>query len=103
MAKQFKYRINELLNQLPFNRYKATLNFLPDQLGISAPTFNNYRGIELGDKQDIPHAVVDKLEKFFSLAPGGLQNYTSEIKPLKEMENVPEKGVLATKYGLTKA
>lgn len=67
---------------MPIKDFRKALKVIPIELGISAASFNNYRAIQLDDKQDIPHAIVDKLEKLFSLKPGDLQNYVTETQPI---------------------
>lgn len=98
--KHYKYRINELLLKLSVEDNKKALKILPGELEVSEATFNNYRKILLEDTQDIPHNVVDKLEKFFSINPGELQNYTSDIRPIAEITEPVE--TLAAKHGLSK-
>jgi hypothetical protein len=86
MAKiKFKYRIDELLNQLPVVQYRAAMQIIPQQLAVSAKTFANYRHIKLHEKRDIPHEKVALLEKLFALQPGGLQNFVTECTSLAEL------------------
>jgi hypothetical protein len=100
-----KYRINEFLNRLSVTDNRKAINFLPRQLGISVATFNNYRNIDVDSAQDIPHIIVVKLEKFFSLSPRALENTAyffriqSEMRPLSEID---DKDTLASKYHLEK-
>lgn len=96
-----KYRINELLDKLPYDKRQMALKTLPGQLDISAPTFNNYRYIPIDDNRDIPHVIVAKLELFFGLAPGELLNYAVEMKPIGEIDTY-RPGSIAAKFGLTK-
>jgi 3'-phosphoadenosine 5'-phosphosulfate sulfotransferase len=78
-AKVKKYRINELLESLSVKKSRMALRVLPGKLGISIATFNNYRAIEIDSNKDIPHTIVAKLEHFFILKPGELQNFVVEI------------------------
>lgn len=99
MQKQHKYCINKKLNELSVTDYKKTLKFLPVQLGISTSSFNKYRSIKVGAAQDIPHTIVAKLEQFFGIKPGELQNFTTEMRPLSEID---DKESIAGKYQLEK-
>lgn len=78
----FKYRIDELLNQLTVKDYRKAILIVPQLLSISQKTFNNYRKIKLEDKQDIPHEKVVILEKLFAISPGELQNFTFIVEPI---------------------
>ena len=81
----YKYRINELLLQLPMKDYRKALKIIPKALNVSVNTFLNYRNIKLADEQDIPHQKVVVLEKIFGLASGELANFKSEYKSLKQL------------------
>ncbi len=49
---------------------------------------------------DIPHTIVMKLEQFFSLKPGQLQNFQTEMRPISKIdESIDE---LTEKYNLSK-
>jgi hypothetical protein len=62
------------------------LRILPEILGVTSKSFDNYRKIAIDEPQDIPHEIVAKLEAFFSLEPGQLQNYTVDTRPIAEQE-----------------
>lgn len=96
-----KYRINQLLNSLPHTDNRKALRVLPSVLGISFKTFSNYRSITIDDSQDIPHTVVVKLEQFFGIKPGELQNFTTDVRPISEMQE--DTGDLSDKFGLAKS
>lgn len=81
----YKYRINELLNNLPMKDYKKALKLIPGILGVSVNTFSNYRNIKLNDDKDIPHQKVVILEKVFDLAAGTLGNFQTNQKSIKEL------------------
>lgn len=81
----YKYRINEVLLNLPMKDYRKALKVLPDVLKISLNTFTNYRNIKVFDNQDIPHQKVVAIEKIFGLKPGGLGNMKPEYKSIKEL------------------
>jgi hypothetical protein len=96
-----KYRINEMLDKLPGPEYRLAIKILPDELGVSIATFGNYRAIKLGEKQDVPHEVIAKLEQFFGVGPGELRNYDIEIKPIAFRSPLKTKE-LAADLGLSK-
>jgi len=85
-----KYRIEELLRKLPFDQHSKALKVLPVQVGISPPSLSIYRKIKLDDPQDIPHTVVAKMEQFFGIGPGELQNFTTTVTPISRMMAVPD-------------
>lgn len=81
----YKYRINDLLSELPMKDYRKAIKMLPKTLGISANTFSNYRNIRISDDKDIPYQKGVLLEKIFGLKPGGLLNFEPEYKPIKQL------------------
>jgi hypothetical protein len=84
---KFKYRIDELLNQLTVAQYRLAMRVIPQQLSISNKTFANYRRIKLDDTQDIPHEKVVLMEKLFDLKAGELQNFVVTATPLIKLTN----------------
>lgn len=101
--KKYKYRINELLNNLPLFVNRKALKVIPKELNVSVATFTNYRNIQIGDNQDIPHEKVCVLEKIFSLQPNELQNFTVDAKPLSSIVLDADEGSIVTKYQLQKS
>ncbi|RFZ84793.1 hypothetical protein DYU05_04075 [Mucilaginibacter terrenus] len=85
-----KYRINEALDKLPIKKHKQALHILPALLGVSQATLNNYRAMEVGDKQDIPHTAVLKLERFFDLQAGELRNFDVDVVPISKRPDEPD-------------
>lgn len=81
----YKYRINDLLFQLPMKDYRKALKILPKAINVSINTFSNYRNIKITDEQDIPHLKVVMIENIFGLQAGELLNLTPEFKPLKQL------------------
>ena len=81
----YKYRINDILIQLPMKDFRKALKIIPKAIGVSSNTFSNYRSIKLTDSQDIPHQKVVLLEKIFGLKPGQLENFRQEYKLLKQL------------------
>ena len=80
-----KYRINELMEEYSIKKHQFALKKIPQVLNISANTFHNYRRIELGDMQDIPHEKVILLEKLFEIEAGTLINDKPKTVTLDEL------------------
>lgn len=83
----YKYRINELLSNLPMKDYRKALAVIPEALGVSSNTFLNYRTIKLTEARDIPHQKVALLEKIFGLKPGELENFSLSCKTIHQLLN----------------
>lgn len=81
----FKYRINEVLANMPMKDYRKTLKVLPEAIGVSANTFSNYRNIKCNEDKDIPHQKVLLLEKIFGLSSGELDNFHLVYKPIRQL------------------
>lgn len=81
----YKYRINDILVNLAMKDYHKALKVIPKAIGVSSNTFTNYRNIKLGDVRDIPHQKVIMLEIMFGLKPGGLENFHTECKPIRQI------------------
>ncbi len=81
----YKYRINDLLSELPMKDYRKALKIVPKALGISQNTFSNYRNIRVSEEKDIPHQKAVLLEKIFGLKPGELMTFEPEYKPIKQL------------------
>lgn len=79
-----KYKINEYLHQLNVNDYRKAIKILPKALGVSVNTFHNYRRIQKGDIQDIPHEKFAILERLLD-RKNQLENFSVNVKPLKEL------------------
>ena len=82
-----KYRINDLLSDLPMKDYHKALKIIPKAIGVSANTFANYRNIRVTEARDIPHQKIVLLERIFGLAPGGLDNFDTNNKTLDQLLN----------------
>ena len=81
----YKYKINELLNNLPMKDYKKAIKLIPNILGVSVNTFFNYRSIRIEEDKDIPYQKVVVLEKIFDLEPGSLINIETKQKTIYEL------------------
>ncbi|ADY51470.1 hypothetical protein Pedsa_0898 [Pseudopedobacter saltans DSM 12145] len=83
--KNFKYRINELLEGLPVRDHGKALKCIPKELNVSSATFNNYRNILIDEPRDIPHEKVMILECIFSVNRGELENFKIQMPDLKTL------------------
>jgi len=103
MKRSYKYRINELLTSLPLREYKKALRVIPAKLGVSAATFNNYRSIQVGESQDIPHEKVMMLEQLFRVGRGELENFTTDLPPISDIPDKDDPGeAVLEKFNLSK-
>ena len=80
-----KYKIDECLGQLTIKEYKIAIKLIPEILDIAVSTFQSYRNMQLGDKQDIPYEKVKSLEILFNIQPGTLQNFVVTGSSLKSI------------------
>lgn len=83
----YKYRINELLADLPMKDYRRAIKIIPRVLEVSPNTFANYRSIRADEERDIPHKKVALLEKIFNIQPGSLECYEQHCKPIRQLLN----------------
>lgn len=81
----YKYRINELLADLPMKDYRRAIKIIPGVLGVSPNTFANYRSIKAEEERDIPHQKVALLEKIFDIPPGGLECFERNCKSIRQL------------------
>jgi hypothetical protein len=96
-----KYKIAELLYNLPYNQAKQAKNQLPSILGIPRQTLAKWLSININDKYSIPSNEFLRLCVFFNVEPLEMVNY-----PIKEIiimdETIIEQNKLAKKIGLVK-
>ena len=85
VSKGYKYKIDEYLNGLTIKEYRKTVHLIPQILGVSLNTFQNYRNILIGDVQDIPYEKVVILERLFDYPPGTLTNQQPIVDKLKDL------------------
>ncbi|MXV14901.1 hypothetical protein [Hufsiella ginkgonis] len=83
----YKYRLHDLLDNLPKKDFNKAMRVIPKVLGVSFNTFLNYRNIKLADQRDIPHQKVLILEKIFGLNHGELDNFKIECKHISQLLN----------------
>ncbi|WP_353137108.1 hypothetical protein [Pseudopedobacter sp.] len=81
----YKYKINELLANLPMKDYKKAMKLIPKILGVSSNTFLNYRSILADEEKDIPYQKVVIIEKIFALEAGTLINVKTSQKTIYEL------------------
>ena len=80
MAEQNKYRINELINQLPKAQTTEWVTGQLEKEGIKKRTFFRDKAIMLDDGEDIPMQRMVIYAKFFGVELGDLLNYTVKTK-----------------------
>ena len=80
-----KYKIQEMMEKLTVIEHAKLIKLIPKIIGKCINTFNDYSNILLGDKKEIPHNVVVKLEILFGLPPYGLSNITITGSHYKEL------------------
>ncbi|WP_304065319.1 hypothetical protein [Pedobacter glucosidilyticus] len=81
----YKYKINEILDNMPMKEYKKAIKVIPKIIGVSQNTFANYRSIKMDDEKDIPYQKVILLEKIFGVESGSLMNFKIVQKSLAEI------------------
>lgn len=69
-----KYKLDDLLINLPYHKYLQALKELPGLIGKSRNTLTNYRNILLDSKEMIPYEVGIIIERYFGIDPGTLSN-----------------------------
>ena len=72
-----KYKLDDLLKDLPYVKYTLALKELPGRIGKCRNTLNNYRKIAYDSKETIPYEAGIALEKYFGIEPGTLSNSLS--------------------------
>lgn len=74
---KYKYRIHELLQNLPLKQNRSAMNYLPVRLGVGESTFKSWIYIKSNESREIPSKALLMLSEFFGIAPKQL--YTEEI------------------------
>ncbi|WP_316811407.1 hypothetical protein [Pedobacter heparinus] len=88
----YKYKIKELMDQLPVIEYRKLNTQLHRVIGVSRNTLINYSLIKITSKQDIPYSTIRKLELIFGLRYGDLTNQNITCDHYKKIiDRVPEK------------
>nr|WP_294860200.1 hypothetical protein [uncultured Fluviicola sp.] len=67
-----KYRIEELLNEIPHQKAKLATNWLPQQLGVTPKTWRVWKKLQQEDSGDIPSEKLFQIATFFNVEPADL-------------------------------
>ena len=98
---QPKYKLAELLYNLPYNEAKQVKKQLPSILGISRQTLQLYLKATTNDKTNIPLNEFLRLCVFFNIEPFEMLNYEIEEILIVDESNIEQKK-LGKKIGLVK-
>lgn len=98
---QPKYKLAELLYNLPYNEAKQVKKQLPSILGISRQTLELYLKATTTDKTNIPLNEFLRLCVFFNIEPFEMINYEIEEIKIVDESNIEQKK-LGKKFGLVK-
>jgi len=97
--KKYKFKIEEKLNELPYEERNRILKAIPQQLGIGTGTFYEWRRILLGAKQDIPATKLAALAKLFGCNMEEMIN--CEIPIISRSPITKTRSSIANKYGMS--
>ena len=100
-SEKAKYKIAELLYNMPFNVAKETKKQLPKVLEISRQTLENWLQMTVSDKSNIPLNEFLRLCVFFNIEPFEMINYEIEEILIVDESNIEQKK-LGKKIGLVK-
>lgn len=98
---QPKYKLAELLYNLPYNEAKKVKKQLPSILGISRQTLELYLKATTNDKTNIPLYEFLRLCVFFNIEPFEMINYEIKEILIVDESNIEQKK-LGKKIGLVK-
>ena len=98
---QPKYKIAELLYNLPYSEAKQVKKQLPGILGVSRQTLQLYLKSTTNDKTNIPLNEFLRLCVFFNIGPFEMLNYEIEEILIVDESNIEQKK-LGKKIGLVK-
>lgn len=99
ISKIQKYKIDELLYDLPYSQAVAAKKQIPDLLNITRQTFALYRKATITDKLEIPTNNFLRLCVFFNIEPIKMVNYKiDEIIILDQSQS--NQSAIAMKIGL---
>lgn len=96
-----KYKLAELLYNLPYTEAKQVKKQLPTLLGISRQTLQLYLKATTSDKTNIPLNEFLRLCVFFNIEPFAMLNYEIEEILIVDESNIEQKK-LDKKNGLVK-
>lgn len=98
---EFKYRIKEKMDRLPYRDYLLAKQGLPRLLGIHSRTFERYLYTHLEDTYEMPADQLAALAHFFDCKMEDLLNYDPKPITLAGIGKHEQKE-LALSLGLTK-
>lgn len=75
MNEKLKYKLVDMLYQLPVHDYKKAMQYLPNALGVTPRTFKGWMFRKIGDQNDIPSEHLIRLAFFFEVQPHELYNF----------------------------
>lgn len=82
----YKYCLYQLLNELPYHKYRITCRQLPVVLDISPETFRKWKYIRKDDKAMIPADKLAIIANFFQIRLEKLFNYSVPQVSFEELE-----------------
>ena len=87
----YKYRLYQLLNQLPHQKYRITSRQLPGKLDISPETFRKWKYIKKHEIATIPADKLAIIAKFFDIRFEEIFNYPIPRISFEELEEADRK------------
>lgn len=84
-TEQKKYKIQEILDNLPKKEHDIIVKKIPKEIGRCNSSFMQYKSILLGEKEELPYIIGIKIEKIFGLEPGTLYNGDITCRSYKEL------------------
>ncbi|TAJ13026.1 hypothetical protein DMA11_10190 [Marinilabiliaceae bacterium JC017] len=97
--KKYKFKIEEKLNELPFDERNKVLKSIPQQLEITPGTFYSWRRIVLESKQDIPSVMIAALAKMFDCPIEEMFN--TEIPTISKTPITKSRSSIAGRFGMS--
>ncbi|MCW3784898.1 hypothetical protein [Plebeiibacterium sediminum] len=97
--KDYKFNIEQKLNDLPFEERQKALKQIPEQLGISDYTFYMWRRIKKSDRSDIPSLKLTSIADFFQCTIHELINI--EIPTISMHSAIQSRSKIKSKYKMS--
>ncbi len=97
--KNYKFNIEQKLNELTYAERDKALKQLPEQLGISSYSFYIWRRIKDDSPQDIPSTKLVALSRFFKCTIDELVN--SGVPTISLKSSKQSRSVLQKKYNMS--
>lgn len=98
---EYKYKIKEKLDLLPYQEYKSVLNVMPKAMEIHQRTFLRYIYTRVNDNYSMPVDHLARLARFFNCKIDDLLNFEPQPLTLKEMKE-KKKIEVAKRFNLVK-